>query len=116
MLYRAVTLDNGQVVRLAQAQPGVTAILLSMLAPMLLIAAAGAVLSFLWRAVSPVPSSRRCKRVDLDHLRRSYEHAYAEMVPMLERIESQRQELKRQMSVLADNDRMRREFYGEYHP
>lgn len=62
MLYRAVTLDNGQVVRLAQAQPGVAAILLSMLAPMLLIAAAGAVLSFSWRAVSPVPSSRRCKR------------------------------------------------------
>ena len=46
MLYRAVALDNGQVVRLAQAQPGVTAILLSMVAPMLLIAAAGAVLSF----------------------------------------------------------------------
>lgn len=62
MLYRAVALDNGQVVRLAQAQPGVAAILLSMVAPMLLIAAAGAVLSFLWRAASPVPSSRRCKR------------------------------------------------------
>lgn len=46
----------------------------------------------------------------MDHPRRSYEHAYAEMVPMLERIESQRQELKRQMAVLADNDRMRREF------
>lgn len=30
MLYRAVALDNGQVVRLAQAQPGVAAILLSM--------------------------------------------------------------------------------------
>lgn len=29
---------------------------------------------------------------------------------MLERIENQRQELKRQMRVLADNDRMRREF------
>ena len=29
---------------------------------------------------------------------------------MLDRIESQRQELKRQMRVLADNDRMRREF------
>ena len=46
MLYRAVRLDNGQVVRLAQAQPGVGAILLSLVAPMLLIAAAGAVLSF----------------------------------------------------------------------
>ena len=110
MLYRAVALDNGQVVRLAQAQPGVAAILLSMVAPMLLIAAAGAVLSvFMARResralVAPV------HEVDLDHPRRSYEHAYAEMVPMLERIESQRQELKRQMAVLADNDRMRREF------
>ena len=46
MLYRAVALDNGQVVRLAQAQPGVAAILLSLVAPMLLIAVAGAVLSF----------------------------------------------------------------------
>ena len=50
------------------------------------------------------------QEVDLDHPRRSYEHAYAEMVPMLGRIESQRQELKRQMAVLTDNDRMRREF------
>ena len=32
------------------------------------------------------------------------------MEPMLERIETQRQELKRQVRVLADNDRMRREF------
>ena len=58
MLYRAVTLDNGQVVRLAQAQPGVAAILLSMLAPQQRVQYS----RFLWRAVSPVPSSRRCKR------------------------------------------------------
>ena len=48
--------------------------------------------------------------VDLDHPRRNAQNAYAEMEPMLERIESQRQELKRQVRVLADNDRMRREF------
>ena len=48
--------------------------------------------------------------VDLDHPRRNVQNAYSEMEPMLERIESQRQELKRQMRVLADNDRMRREF------
>ena len=48
--------------------------------------------------------------VDLDHPKRNMENAYQEMVPMLERIENQRQELKRQMRVLADNDRMRREF------
>lgn len=110
MLYRAVALDNGQVVRLAQAQPGVAAILLSLVAPMLLIAAAGAVLSlFLARRESRAIIAP-LQEVDLDHPRRSYEHAYTEMVPMLERIESQRQELKRQMAVLADNDRMRREF------
>ena len=113
MLYRAVTLDNGQVVRLAQAQPGVAAILLSMLAPMLLIAAAGAVLSFFMARRESRAIIAPLQEVDLDHPRRSYEHAYAEMVPMLERIESQRQELKRQMAVLADNDRMRREFKVE---
>ena len=110
MLYRAVALDNGQVVRLAQAQPGVAAILLSLVAPMLLIAAAGAVLSFFLARRESRAIIAPLQEVDLDHPRRSYEYAYAEMVPMLERIESQRQELKRQMAVLADNDRMRREF------
>lgn len=110
MLYRAVALDNGQVVRLAQAQPGVAAILLSLVAPMLLIAAAGAVLSFFLARRESRAIIEPLQEVDLDHPRRSYEHAYTEMVPMLERIESQRQELKRQMAVLADNDRMRREF------
>ena len=110
MLYRAVALDNGQVVRLAQAQPGVAAILLSLVAPMLLIAAAGAVLSFFLARRESRAIIVPLQEVDLDHPRRSYEHAYTEMVPMLERIESQRQELKRQMAVLADNDRMRREF------
>lgn len=110
MLYRAARLNNGQVVRLAQAQPGVAAILMSLVAPMLLIAAAGAVLSFFLARRESRAIIEPLQEVDLDHPRRSYEHAYAEMVPMLERIESQRQELKRQMAVLADNDRMRREF------
>ena len=110
MLYRAVRLNNGQVVRLAQAQPGVAAILMSLVAPMLLIAAAGAVLSFFLARRESRAIIEPLQEVDLDHPRRSYEHAYAEMVPMLERIESQRQDLKRQMAVLADNDRMRREF------
>ena len=110
MLYRAVRLNNGQVVRLAQVQPGVAAILMSLVAPMLLIAAAGAVLSFFLARRESRAIIEPLQEVDLDHPRRSYEHAYAEMVPMLERIESQRQELKRQMAVLADNDRMRREF------
>lgn len=77
---------------------------------MLLIAAAGAVLSFFLARRESRAIIAPLQEVDLDHPRRSYEHAYTEMVPMLERIESQRQELKRQMAVLADNDRMRREF------
>ena len=63
MLYRAVALDNGQVVRLAQAQPGVAAILLSMVAPRCCLSQQRVRYSrFSWRAASPVPSSRRCKR------------------------------------------------------
>lgn len=110
MLYEAVLLSNGQVVRIAQAQAGVLSILLSFVGPLLIIAAVVIVVSFF--------AARRESRaiiaplldVDLDHPKRNMEAAYAEMVPMLERIESQRQELKQQMRVLADNDRMRREF------
>ena len=110
MLYEAVLLDNGQVIRIAQAQAGVLSILLSFVGPLLIIAAMVIVVSFF--------AARRESRaiiaplldVDLDHPKRNMEAAYAEMVPMLERIESQRQELKQQMRVLADNDRMRREF------
>ena len=72
MLYRAVALDNGQVVRLAQAQPGVAAILLSMVAPMLLIAAAGAVLSFFMARRESRAIIAPLQEVDLDHPRRSY--------------------------------------------
>ena len=110
MLYEAVALDNGQVVRLAEAQEGLIAILASFVAPLILIAVIVLVVSFF--------AARRESRaiiaplldVDLDHPIRNAENAYTEMIPMLERIESQRQELKRQVRVLADNDRMRREF------
>ncbi len=110
MLYEAVRLDDGCVVRLAQAQTGFLALLATFLVPLLLLAALVSVVSFF--------AARRESRaiiaplldVDLDHPKYTMDNAYSEMVPMLERIESQRQELKRQMRVLADNDRMRREF------
>ena len=110
MLYEAVRLDDGTVVRLAQEQEGYLSILASMLLPLAGLVALGAVVSVL--------AARRESRtiiaplldVDLDHPVRNVQDAYSEMVPMLERIETQRQELKRQMRVLADNDRMRREF------
>lgn len=110
MLYRAQRLKNGQVIRLAQSQAGVGSILLSFVAPVLMVAAGGAVLAFIVARREANAIIAPLREVDLDHPRRSYENAYVEMVPMLERIEAQRQELKRQMAVLADNDRMRREF------
>lgn len=110
MLYEAVRLADGRVVRLAKGEAGYLAVLWSLAGPVVLMSLAGVV-------VSIVVARRESRRiieplleVDLDHPRRSAQNAYAEMEPMLERIESQRQELKRQVRVLADNDRMRREF------
>ena len=110
MLYEAVRLADGSVVRLAQAQAGYLAILETLVLPLVGLAVVGAVISLIAarresaRIIAPLVA------VDLDHPKRNAANAYAEMVPMLERIETQRQELKRQMRVLADNDRMRREF------
>ena len=110
MLYEAVRLADGSVVRLAQAQAGYLAILGTFVIPLMGLAVVGAVISLIAarresaRIIAPLVA------VDLDHPKRNAANAYSEMVPMLERIESQRQELKRQMRVLADNDRMRREF------
>lgn len=110
MLYEAVRLADGSVIRLATGEDSYLAVLWSLAGPVVLLAAVGTV-------VSIVVARRESRRiieplleVDLDHPRRSDHNAYAEMEPMLERIESQRQELKRQVRVLADNDRMRREF------
>ena len=110
MLYEAVRLGDGSVVRLAQRQAGYLSVLETLVVPLLGLAVAGAVIALITarresrRIIAPLLD------VDLDHPKRNAANAYAEMVPMLERIESQRQELKRQMRVLADNDRMRREF------
>lgn len=110
MLYQAVRLANGDVVRLAKGEAGYLAILGTLAVPVAIMVVGGVV-------VAVVVARRESHRiieplleVDLDHPRRNVQNAYSEMEPMLERIESQRQELKRQMRVLADNDRMRREF------
>lgn len=110
MLYEAQRLADGSVIRLAKGESGYLAVLWSLAGPVALLAVLGA-------AVSVIAARRESRRiieplldVDLDHPRRNVRNAYAEMEPMLERIESQRQELKRQVRVLADNDRMRREF------
>ena len=110
MLYEAVRLDNGTVVRLAQEQDGILAILASMALPIVLLAVVLLLVSFVAARRSASSIIAPLLEVDLDHPKRNSEDVYSEMEPMLNRIESQRQELKRQMRVLADNDRMRREF------
>lgn len=110
MMYRAVRLNNGNVVRLAESQAGVLGILSQLVLPLIAVALVLALLCYLYARRESCLIIAPLQAVDLDHPLRGSEHAYTEMVPMLDRIESQRQELKRQMRVLADNDRMRREF------
>lgn len=110
MLYEAVELDDGMVVRLAQAQEGFLSIFSAFVTPLIAIAVIVLVVSFVAARREARTIIAPLLDVDLDHPKRNMDNAYSEMVPMLERIETQRQELKRQMRVLADNDRMRREF------
>lgn len=110
MLYEALRLDDGSVIRLSKRQEGFLSIATRLFVPLLALGVVVAVVAWV--------AARRESRaiiaplllVDLDHPRRNLDNAYAETVPMLERLEKQRRELKRQMRVLADNDRMRREF------
>ena len=110
MLYEAVRLDNGTVLRLAQEQDGYLSILVSMMPPLLGLVALGVIVSVVAARLESRVIIAPLLEVDLDHPVRNIQDAYSEMIPMLDRIETQRQELKRQMRVLADNDRMRREF------
>ena len=110
MLYEAVRLDNGTVLRLAQEQDGYLSILVGMMPPLLGLVALGVIVSVVVARLESRAIIAPLLEVDLDHPVRNIQDAYSEMIPMLDRIETQRQELKRQMRVLADNDRMRREF------
>lgn len=110
MLYQAIRLDNGMVIRLAQEQDGLLAILLTLAIPLLLLAVVLLVVSFFVARRAARAIIAPLLDVDLDHPKQNSDKMYSEMAPMLNRIETQRQELKRQMRVLADNDRMRREF------
>ena len=110
MLYEAVRLDNDTVLRLAQEQDGYLSILVGMMPPLLGLVALGVIVSVVVARLESRVIIAPLLEVDLDHPVRNIQDAYSEMIPMLDRIETQRQELKRQMRVLADNDRMRREF------
>ncbi|MBY4797205.1 two-component sensor histidine kinase [Collinsella sp. AGMB00827] len=110
MAYEAVRLQDGRVVRLAKEQAGLLSIFSTLIGPVTTLALVAAIAALITARRVADSIIAPLKLVDLDHPRRSVEGTYIEMRPMLDRIEKQRQELKRQMAVLADNDRMRREF------
>ena len=110
MIYEAVRLENGNVVRLAQARAGYLALLQRFIVPMVGLVLVGAAVAFFVARRVARSLIEPLRQVDLDHPIANIENAYEEMEPMLDRLETQRQELKQQVKVLADNDRMRREF------
>ena len=110
MLYQAQRLSDGNVVRLAQEREGAAALVGRFLAPMIALVAAVALVSLVVARRLSKSVIEPLRDVDLDHPIAHLESAYEEMDPMLDRLEAQRQELKRQVKVLSDNDRMRREF------
>lgn len=110
MIYEARLLSDGDVLRLSRSQAGLMSIFSSLVMPIAALALIGLVVSYFTARREANAIIAPLTLVDLDHPKRNAEHAYIEMLPMLERIESQRKELKRQMRVLANNDRMRREF------
>lgn len=62
MLYEAVRLADGSVVRLAKGEAGYLSVLWSLAGPVAILTAVGVVVSVAWRAVNPVASSSRCSR------------------------------------------------------
>ncbi|MBE6468639.1 MAG: two-component sensor histidine kinase [Coriobacteriaceae bacterium] len=110
MIYEAVRLNDGTVVRLAKEQEGLLSVFVTLVGPVAALAGVALIVALVTARREARAIIAPLTLVDLDHPRRSVDNAYAEMRPMLDRIEKQRQELKRQMAVLADNDRMRREF------
>ena len=89
MLYNAVRLDDGSVIRLSKRQEGYISIFFTLLIPLLCLGAVAALLA--WAAASREAKAiiAPLELVDLDHPKRNMENAYQEMVPMLERIENQ---------------------------
>ena len=100
MLYSAVRLNDGTVLRIAAAQDSVLALLLNVLPPVLLIFAAAVLLSvFLARAMA--------KKIvdplnDLDLDAPTETAAYDELSPLLHRIDKQNRQIGAQLALLKE--------------
>ena len=100
MLYSAVRLENGTVLRIAAAQDSVLALLLDVLLPMLLIFAAAVLVSlFLAKAMAKkivVPLN------DLNLDTPTEAQAYDELSPLLHRIDKQNKQISAQVAQLKE--------------
>ena len=111
-LYAADLLENGNVVRLSVSRDSVLGVLLDM-APF--VAAVLAVVGVACATVARVLARRLVSplnSIDPTHplAGEAGARAYAEVVPLLRRIDEQHAQIETQMGALADNDRIRIEF------
>ena len=110
MIYGAVRLDSGQVLRVSVTRASVLGVLAG-LAP---VAACAACLSFAACAVLSRWLARRLvaplDALDPANPQAGRATAYKEICPLLDRMEEQNRQIAAQVEHLADNDRMRVEF------
>ncbi len=107
-MYAAITLDDGNVLRLAETRHSLWAFLGDLALPL---AVAFVVAVLLVLLLSRYLTRRIMKPIDaLDFTSPLQNDIYTEMTPLLERIDEQQQQLKQQNSELAEAANMRRDF------
>lgn len=107
-VYAAVLLDDGDVVRLSQSRASLVAFLGNMVVPAVVVTLVAAVLVFV---VSRLLTKIIMKPIDaLDFSSPLENEIYAEMDPLLFRIDEQQRQLKQQNIELAQAESMRRDF------
>lgn len=107
-VYAAVKLDDGSIVRLSETRHSLLAFLGSMLAPVAVALVVAAALVFV---LSKALTRRIMRPIDaLDFSNPLENEIYAEMDPLLVRIDEQQRQLRKQNEELAEAESMRRDF------
>ena len=107
-IYAAVRLDDAGIIRLSETRESLAAFLGSMLFPMVIALVVVAAAVFF---LSKTLTKRIMRPIDaLDFAQPLDNEIYAEMNPLLERIDKQQQQLKQQNEELARAENIRRDF------
>ncbi len=102
-LYDAVLLDDGTVLRVSCTQRSVVAMLLLLFGPILGVMAAAALLCVLLAFRLASHLVRPINQIDLDHP--MVDATYAELAPLVSRIQEQNRTIRRQMDELSQKQR-----------